>query len=188
MTQSRMRILGPLTLSWALGLGGCQQENAASAHAAELESAPGIKVLITSAGDLSQEQAHAISQSAEGQAQDVRAATVRLQTSDGDDDTPPSLEIELWGTGLPDSAALVSQLKGEFPALATAQIEVVGLVPGSGPEPLAIEVSDAATPEEAEEQIREALEADGVEGAIEVQVEDFEDGRRVEVKVERHDP
>jgi hypothetical protein len=60
----------------------------------------------------------------------------------------------------------------------------VNLEPGSGPKPLSVEVDEDATPEETKEQIIESLQADGVEGNIDVQVEDTQEGRRVEVKVE----
>ncbi|MCA9659993.1 MAG: hypothetical protein KC486_16740 [Myxococcales bacterium] len=182
-----MRSLFPMTLLCALGLFGCQQggDGPAQARAAELENAAGIKILISGAGELGPDQVHAISQSVEGKAQDVGAAMVRLKKEDGEAEA--TIEIELWGNGLPESAALVSQLKGDFAELADAQISVVNLEPGTGPKPLAVEVDEEATPEEAKHQIIEALKADGVEGEIDVQVEDDENGRRVEVKVEKHE-
>ena len=44
-----------------------------------------------------------------------------------------------------------------------------------------------ASPEETKQQIIESLEADGVEGEIDVLVEDVEEGRRIEVSVEKHE-
>ncbi len=185
MTHSILRSLAPLTLLCALGLGACQQGgDGPTARSAELENAAGIKILISDAGELTQDQVHAISQSVEGKAQDVSAAMVRMKKDDGEGGEPTSLEIEIWGAGLPDSAALVSQLKADFPAIASAEVEVVNLEPGSGPKPLSVEVDEDATPEETKEQIIESLQADGVEGNIDVQVEDTQEGRRVEVKVE----
>jgi len=186
MIHSLMRSLAPLTLLLcAFGLGACQQgDDLPTARSAALDNASGIKLLISDAGDLSPEQVHAISQSVEGQAQDVSTAMVRLQKDDGEGGGPASLEIELWGAGVPDSGALVSQLKADFPALADVAVEVVNLGPGSGPMPLSIEIDEEATAEETKQQIIESLQADGVEGNIDVQVEELEDGRRVEVKVE----
>ncbi len=189
MTQSWMRTLSPLALLCALGLGACQpSSDSVSARSAELENAAGIKITISGVSDLAPQQLHAISQSIEGKAQSVSAAMVRMEKEEGEGgDTPASLEIELWGAGLPDSGLIVSQLKADFPALAGAQIEIENLEPGSGPSPMVLEVDEEATPDEAKAQIIEALQADGVEGEIDVQVEDGDGERRIEVKVEQHE-
>lgn len=189
MTQSWMRTLSPLALLCALNLGACQHSSdSVSARSGELENAAGIKIMISGVAELTPTQVHAISQSVEGKSQSVSAAMVRMeQDGEGQGENPASLEIELWGTGLPDSAVVISQLKADFPALADLQIEVVSLEPGSGPTPMVIEVDEEATAEEAKAQIIEALQADGVEGEIDVQIEDDDGERRIEVKVEQHE-
>ena len=189
MTQSWMRTLSPLALLCALNLGACQHSSdSVSARSGELENAAGIKIMISGVAELTPTQVHAISQSVEGKSQSVSAAMVRMeQDAEGQGENPASLEIELWGTGLPDSAVVISQLKADFPALADLQIEVVSLEPGSGPTPMVIEVDEEATAEEAKAQIIEALQADGVEGEIDVQIEDDDGERRIEVKVEQHE-
>ncbi|HRI10541.1 MAG TPA: hypothetical protein PKW35_22125 [Nannocystaceae bacterium] len=115
---------------------------------------------------------------------DVAAAMVRLKKEDGG---PDGVEIELWGASLPAAAGVAGDLQGAFPALAGATIEAVPLEPGSGPQ-MAVMVeapAEDATPEEAKQEILEQLEANGVDGKIDVKVEDGEEGRRIEVKVEK---
>ncbi len=187
MTQSWMRTLSPLALLCALSLGACQSSTSSIARSAELESAAGIKIQISGVPDLAPAQVQAISQSVEGKVQNVSAAMVRMESGQGEGNDSAGLEIELWGVGLPDSGAIISQLKTDFPVLADAQIEVVALEPGSGPAPMVLEIDEEATPEEAKAQIIEALQADGVEGEIDVQIEDGDGERRIEIKVEKHE-
>ena len=190
MTHPWIRSLSPLALLCALSLPACQRSSdSVSARSAELENTAGIKIKISGVSELAPQQVHAISQSIEGKAQSVSAAMVRMEQEQGEgqEENPANLEIELWGAGLPDSGVLVSQLKADFSALADAQIEVVNLEPGSGPPPMVVEVDEEATAEEAKAQIIETLQADGVEGEIDVQVEDGDGERRIEIKVEQNE-
>ena len=180
----RATLFLPLTLAASLLAIACQQgSDNVQARTAELESAPGVKVTISNAGDLGHDKVQAIAQLLESKGQDVGASMVRMKK---DDDDAGSLEIELWGAGLPKSADIPGILTAGVPELASATIQVSDLAPGTGPKPIAIEhPGDDVSPEEAKAQIIEQLQAEGVDGAIDVQVEDGDDGRRVEVRVEK---
>ena len=187
MIQRMVRTLFPATLLCAVMATGCQQGgDGPQARAAELAQASGIKITIQGA-ELGPEQVHELTKSIEGKASDVGAAMVRLKKDKDDPNAPASVEIELWGSGLPASAGIADQLKADFPALASAQISVSDLEPGSGPQPIAVEADEDASPEEAKQQIIEQLEAEGVDGQIDVNVEDVEGGRRIEVKVKKEE-
>lgn len=180
----RATLLLPLTLAASLLAIGCQQgSDGVQARAAELESAPGVKVTISNAGELGHDRAQAIAQLLESKGQNVGAAMVRMKKDDHD---AGALEIELWGAGLPSSAEIPGILTAGVPELASATIQVSDLAPGSGPAPIAIEApGDDVSPEEVKAQILEQLQAQGVEGDVDVKVEDDGEGRRVEVRVEK---
>lgn len=171
-------------LALALGLGtlACQDgADSVQARLGGLEGAPGLKVSIAVAGEFEHSRVKAIAALIESKGQDVGAALVRLKQGEGPGTT---LEIEMWGTGLPKSQDIAGHLAAAFPELANASIQVTELAPGSGgPHPIAIEVSGDLTPEEAKAEIVEQLAG---EGKVDVQVEDVEGGRRIEVRVEKH--
>ena len=73
----------------------------------------------------------------------------------------------------------------QFPELAGARIAAAAAEAGGGQALPIVEVSDALTAEEAKQEILSKMQADGVEGNIDVQVEDGAGGRRIEVKVEK---
>lgn len=177
--RAHIRLYSILALLLVVPAAACQDGADGVQHREALVSAPGLKVTITGAGELDHARVQAITALLESKGQDVGAAMVRLKKGDAGD----ALEIEMWGAGLPKSQDIGGILKTGFPELATANVQVSELAPGSGPTPPAIEVDDDLSPEEARAQIVEQLGGDGV---VDVKVEDGEDGRRIEVRVEKH--
>lgn len=181
-----LKLLLPLALSLGfLGLAGCQSEDHASVRAAEIAQMPGLKLTIAGV-DLPQDKVHAIAKHVEGQAVDTGAAMVRMKHDDQGGGV--KLEIELFAKTLPAQDALVAGLKATFPELAAASIAVDAASGAElGPLPV-VEVSDALSPAEAQLEIVEQLQAQGVDGDIKVEVKDEGEGRRIEVKVEKEAP
>ena len=177
--RAHIRISSLLALALVLPALACQDSADSVQARSGLVSAPGLKVAITGAGELDHARVQAIAALLESKGQDVGAAMVRLKQGDGPDD---ALEIEMWGTGLPPAQDIGGILKAGFPELASATVQVTELAPGSGPKPPEIEVDDDLSPAEAKAQILEQLGGDGV---VDVKVEDGEDGRRIEVRVEK---
>jgi hypothetical protein len=160
----------------------CQNDPDVQARAAELAEMPGIKVTIAGA-DLDPAKVHAIAQHLEGKAVDTGAKMVRMTK---DDPGGSSLEIELYAKSLPASDAVVADLKASFPELAGATISTAPAT-GGGAELPVIEVSKDLTPEEAKQEILEQLQADGVDGHVDVQIQDGAEGRRIEVKIDKQE-
>ncbi|MCY1008689.1 hypothetical protein OV079_24640 [Nannocystis pusilla] len=165
-----------------LASAGCQTDPEVQARMAELAELPGIKVQIDGA-DLDHAQAQAIAKHLEGKAADTGAAMVRLKK---DNPGGTSLEIELYAKSLPAAEGLAAELKATFPALASATITTAPAVGGAGELPV-IEVSKELSPEEAKQEILEQLQADGVDGNVNVQIEDGAEGRRIEVKIDKQE-
>lgn len=160
----------------------CQHDDDAQARSAELGSMPGLKVTISGA-DLGHDRVQAIAKHLEAKAVDTGAAMVRMKK---DDQGGATLEIELFARTLPAGDAVAADLKAAFPELAGASISTAAAQPG-GSEPLPlVEVSPDLTPAEAQKEIVEQLKAQGVEGEIQVDVQEAGEGRRIEVKVEKH--
>ena len=67
--------------------------------------------------------------------------------------------------------------------LASATITTSTIAPGQAPPLPIVAVDDDLSPADAEQQIRDQLAADGVDGTVKVKVEDGPEGRRVEVDV-----
>ncbi|PCC73399.1 hypothetical protein SAMN02745121_02872 [Nannocystis exedens] len=171
------------SLALLLGtLTGCQTEPDIQARAAELADMPGVAVKIAGA-DLDHTQVHAIAKHLEAKAVDTGAAMVRMKK---DDQGGSSLEIELYAKSLPPAEALTADLKTTFPALADATITTAPAAGQVGDLP-AIEVSKELSPEEAKQEILDQLQADGVDGHVDVQIQDGADGRRIEVKIEKQE-
>lgn len=154
-------------------------------HARALEEAPGLRIKISAAGDLPDGTVHELAAHLEGQAHDTGAAMVKIKKEDGG---PQTVEIELWGGTLPQGD-LAAALKTKFPALAGATITSESIPAGQGPGPSmpVIAVDDDLSPAEAEQQIRDQLAADGVDGEVDVKIEDGPDGRRIEVGVHKQE-
>ncbi len=175
-------MLKPLLLPLLCSLVACQPTDGPEARSAELADAPGLRVTIQDAGELPHEQVRAIAQHIEGQVQDVGHAMVRIKKDDG---AAPALEIELWGGTLPGAGDLAGSLKAKFPKLAGASITTAAIAPGEAPALPVIAVDDDLSPAEAEQQVRDQLAADGVDGQVEVKVEDLPEGRRIQVGVKK---
>ncbi len=163
----------------------CDRGEDPEARVAELASAGGLRVQIKNAGELPPATVHAIAQHLEGPSKSTGAAMVRVKHEDG---AAPVLEIELWGGTVPAAGDLASELKATFPALAGADITASTIAPGQTPPMPIVAVEADLSPAEAEQQIRDQLAADGVDGEVKVKVEDGPEGRRVEVAVEKHEP
>lgn len=178
--RAHIRVYSILALALALPATACQDGAEGVQVRSGLASAPGLKVTITGGGELDHSRVQAIAALLESKGQDVGAAMVRLKKGDGAGD---ALEVEMWGAGLPPAQDIGGILKAGFPELASATVQVTELAPGSGPTPPPIEIDDDLSPAEAKAQIVEQL---GGEGVVDVKVEDGEDGRRIEVRVEKH--
>jgi hypothetical protein len=153
------------------------------ARALELESSPGLRVTI-SAATLDEATIHALADHLKSGPEDHGAAMVRVKHEDG---AGSSVEIELFGGDLPQGD-IPAQIKAQFPALATATITSASIPAGEGPGPglPIIDVDHDLSPAEAEQQIRDQLAADGVDGDVKVNIVDGPDGqRRIEVGVEK---
>lgn len=162
----------------------CQPGDDIEARTAELASTPGLRVTIRDAGELSPETVRAITHHLEGADKDHGAAIVRVEKVD---DAAPIVQIELRGGALPPTGEVAGALKGEFPALAGATITAATIAAGEAPSaPLPVfTADDDLSPADAAQQIREQLAADGVDGEVDVEVEDGPDGRRVRVEVKK---
>ena len=177
-------LLLPLLCSFlgALLMPACQNNEDAAARSAELTASPGLRVTITDAGELPPETVHAIAKQSEGNGETHGAAMVRMKK---EDNASPVLEIELWGGAMPDAGTVSDKLKAAFPALAGATIVTSTIAPGQPPPMPIVAVDDDLEPADAEQQIREQLAADGVDGKVDVKVEDGPEGRRVEINVKK---
>lgn len=177
--RARIHLYSILALLLALPAVACQDGADGVQLRDGLVSAPGLRVALTGIGELDHARAQAIVALLESKGQDVGAAMVRLKQGEA---TGDALEIEMWGAGLPKAQDIGGILTAGFPELASATVQVTELAPGTGPKPPAIEVDDDLSPEEAKAQIVEQL---GGQGVVDVKVEDGEDGRRIEVRVEK---
>ncbi|HEY8379573.1 MAG TPA: hypothetical protein VIK91_23935 [Nannocystis sp.] len=180
-----LKTLAPLALLIATALGpvACQSDPRVEARSAELASLPGIKVTIGGA-DLGQDKVQAIAKYVESRATDTGAAMVRMKK---DDQGVSSLEIELYAKALPAGDALAADLEATFPELAGASIATAPVQGGPQHELPVVAIEEGLSPEEAKAEILEQLQAEGVDGAVDVQVHDGPEGRRIEVKVEKQE-
>jgi hypothetical protein len=118
------------------------------------------------------------------------AESLRIEVRKSDDDGT-TVAMEAWGRTAISDEALVADLRTQFPALRNAVIDVRALA-GDGPShpagELDFEVDEDEDPEVVRKQITEQLRAKGVQGEVQVHVDDHDDGKRevrVEVKDER---
>ncbi len=178
--RANLRISSILALALSLPAVACQDgADGVQSRLGGLDGAPGLKVSIAGAGEFDHSRVQAIAALLESKGQDVGAVMVKRKQGEG----PGSVvEIELWGAGLPGSQDIAGLLAASFPELANANIQVAQLAPGTGPQPINIEVSDDLTPAAAKAEIVEQLAGEGI---VDVKVEDGEDGRRIEVRVEK---
>lgn len=178
------KLFAPLVIAYGalIGLVACQHEEDPQARIAELGSMPGLKVTITGV-DLGHDKVQAIAKHLEGKAVDTGAAMVRMKK---DDQGGASLEIELFAKTLPAGDAVAADLKAAFPELAGASIATAAAQPGGAEQLPIVEVSKELSPAEAQQEIVEQLQAQGVEGEIKVDVKDEGESRRIEVKLEKH--
>jgi len=171
-----------LLLGTLLAPAGCQNDPDVQPRMAELADMPGITVTIAGA-DLDHDRVQAIAKHLEDKAVETSSARVRMTK---DSETGSSLEIELFAKSLPSGEALTADLKTTFPELAGATITTAPAVHNAGELPV-IEVSDDLSPEEAKQEILEQLQADGVDGHVDVQIQDSAEGRRIEVKIDKQE-
>jgi len=162
----------------------CDRGEDPESRIAELTSTGGVRIKITNAGELPEATVHAIAQHLEAPAASNHAAMVRIKK---EDDAAPIVEIELWGGNVPAAGDLASELRAKFPALAGADITAATIPPGEAPPLPVVAVEADLSPAEAEQHIRDQLAADGVDGHVQVKVEDSPDGRRVEVAVDKQE-
>jgi hypothetical protein len=177
-------LIAPL-LCTLLALGCDTKPDDVAARALELENSPGLRVTVTDAGDLPEATIHELARHLELSGHDTGAAMVRVKQ---ENDGPPSVVIELWGGTLPQGD-IAADLKAKFPALAAASITTTTIPAGQGggPSMPVIAVDADLSPAEAEQLIRDQLAADGVDGKVDVKVEDGPDGRRVQVGIEKQE-
>ncbi|MEZ4426505.1 MAG: hypothetical protein R3A51_02300 [Nannocystaceae bacterium] len=184
--RTHLRTLLAVSALAAAGVFACQpgiNESSPANRDGQIENAEALEVAIELGAELDKEQLEAVAkhieQNAAGQ---VMGARVRVEKTDGAGDT---LNVTLVGQNLGDGSGIADSVKAAFPALADANITV-----GAGQPPeLPMAHSDADDPVVAEQEIVEQLQAQGVEGDIQVDVSDEGDGkRRVEVKVTQEQP
>ncbi len=103
------------------------------------------------------------------------------------EDEGTTVVVQTWGRAAIADDALVADLRAQFPALKNAVISVKPLA-GEGPaERLGdLEVDKDEDPEVVRKQVLEQLRAKGVQGDVDVQIEDHDDGKR-EVRVQVKD-
>jgi hypothetical protein len=171
-----------LLLGALVGPAGCQNDLDVQARAAELADLPGITVKIAGA-DLDHAEVQAIAKHLEAKAVETGAAMVRMKK---DDQGGSSLEIELYAKSLPPAEAMTADLETAFPKLAGATITAAPATGNVDDLPV-IEVSKELSPEETKQEILEQLQADGVDGVVDVQIQDGAEGRRIEVKIEKQE-
>ncbi|WAS96337.1 hypothetical protein [Nannocystis punicea] len=174
-----------LLLGALVGPAGCQNDLEVQARSAELADLPGITVKIAGV-DLDHAEVQAIAKHLEGKTVETGAEMVRMKK---DDQTGSSVEIELYAKSLPSAEAMTGDLKTAFPKLADATITAAPATGNIDDLPVieVNEVSKELSPEEAKQQILEQLQADGVDGDVNVQIQDSAEGRRIEVKIEKQE-
>lgn len=133
---------------------------------------------------------HSIAQRIE---QQTGAESVSIEVKKSPDDGT-TVVVQTWGRAAITNDALAADLRGQFPALKNAMIAINPLEgdgPGDGPTRGLgeIDVDKDEDPEVVKQQVIEQLRAKGVQGDVEVHVDDHDDGKRevrVEVKDEKH--
>jgi hypothetical protein len=172
----------PPLLGLLLSISACQvggDEVTPTDRSARDEMKQGQRVEVTLASDVDSADLRAVAEHTEGLG-NVAACKVNVKKlSDG----PTTLVMELWGEDLPSEQELASDLKSTFDFLSDAEITVAALDADDAPSHGAEEYAGDA--EEVRQQIIEKLRAEGEDGDIDVQVSDGEDGRQVEVRVEK---
>lgn len=117
------------------------------------------------------------------------AESVGIEVKKSDDDGT-TVVINAWGRSAITNEALSADLRAQFPALKNAIISINALE-GDGPtHGLAdLEIDKEEDPEVVKRQVIEQLRAKGVQGDVEVHIDDHDDGKRevrVEVKDKKH--
>lgn len=180
-TTKTIRFPTPLVLALGLVLGACAMESGDVTPADrqnQAEIAAGQRVEISFDADAGGDDVRAVAEFTEGLGNVAAAKVKAKKQSDG----PMTLVMELWGEDLPGQAELEQALRSEFEFLADASIAVTALDAASAPDP----ADESGDPEEVKQKIIDRLRAEGVEGDIQVDVKDGENGREVDVRVEKH--
>jgi hypothetical protein len=121
--------------------------------------------------------------------QQTAAESVNIEVRKSSDDGT-TVVINAWGRSAIADDALSADLRAQFPALKNAIISINALE-GEGPtHGLAdLEIDQDEDPEVVKRQVTEQLRAKGVQGDVQVHIDDHDDGKRevrVEVKDEEH--
>ncbi|MBX7082580.1 MAG: hypothetical protein K1X88_25470 [Nannocystaceae bacterium] len=123
----------------------------------------------------------------------VGAESLSVRVEKADDGGAAQLTIDAWGRTAIGDDALVAGLRRSFPAVASGPIAISAAADAPAPESLpALEVDGDEDPEVVRQRVMEQLRAKGVQGDVQVTVEDDgdeEEGRReirVEVKDDKH--
>jgi hypothetical protein len=125
--------------------------------------------------------------------QQTGAESVSIEVRKSDDDGT-TVVVQAWGRAAIGDDALSADLRAQFPALENAIISInplAGEGPADGPTRGLgdLEVDKDEDPEVVKQQVIEQLRAKGVQGDVEVHIDDHDDGKRevrVEVKDEKH--
>lgn len=180
--------LSPLTalLATALTL-GCLMADEQDADTPDVradQDLAGARYEITTTGELSRDQLHAIAQFVESQGQDVHQAKVMMQLDHGESTV---LAVEMWAGELPGEG-FASALQQEFEFLADAEVNVSELEDGPQLHEIHPDIDpdiDPGDPETIKQRVIDDLRARGVEGEIEVTITPREDGH-YEIEVDVH--
>lgn len=183
MSRTLTRCLTALPLAGLLlSITACQvggDEVTPTDRSARDETRQGQRVEVTLASDVDPSDLRAVAEHTEALG-NVAACKVNVKRLGNG---PTTLVMELWGEDLPTDQELASDLKSTFDFLSDAEITVAALDVSDAPPHDAEEPT--GDPEEVRQQIIDKLRAEGEKGDIDVQVSDTEDGRQVEVRVEK---
>lgn len=114
----------------------------------------------------------------------AESLSISVQQSD---DEGTTVVVESWGHAAIADEALIAGMREQFPALRNAMIAVKPVAGGAPAGRLAeIDVDPDDDPEVVRQRVTEQLRAKGVQGDVQVHVDDDDDGRR-EVRVEVED-
>lgn len=178
-TTLALTLLAGLTL---LGSPACTESERPDETQREAEIPVHTIVLeVTLPADADQQAVQAIAHSAETLAgSELVGARVKAEKID---DGLLILSLELWGSELEAADAIVANLRAAHPELVDTPIAIEQHEGPPADDPLAGDHDDE-TPEQTKARVTQELRDRGIEGEINVDVVDDEQGRRVEVHVD----
>jgi hypothetical protein len=162
---------------------------AACAAPADVDVEVGRSITIRSADEAALPDPEALAELVRGEGRRLEV-TLRVRKESG----ALAVELQVWGDELPDEP-LAKRIREAFPALARAEIReepLEGTLRGTlgaklGHELLDLDVVDQGDAEALRRKLMERFAAEGVEGRVDVQVEQSGSQRKVKVRVQQED-